>query len=72
MLAQGVTNIRDMGNSAEFINYKEKRLTRIRFWGRMWTVIFPGFIDKAGPMAAPTGRIGKKNLDEALNAVSGL
>ena len=66
MLAQGVTNIRDMGNSSELLNIRNS-INKDSLLGPDISVI-SGFIDKTGPMAAPTGAL-VKSLDEALKAV---
>jgi imidazolonepropionase-like amidohydrolase len=55
MLAQGVTNIRDMGNGPELLNVRDE-INKDSLLGPNVTVI-SGFIDKAGEMAGPTGAL---------------
>lgn len=66
MLAQGVTNIRDMGNGPELLNVR-RQVNADSLLGPAVTVI-SGLIDKAGEFAAPTGAL-VKSLEEALKAV---
>ena len=66
MLAQGVTNIRDMGNGPELL-ITRRQLNADSLLGPNVTVI-SGLIDKAGEMAAPTGVL-VNSLDEAMRAV---
>ena len=66
MLAQGVTNIRDMGNDFELL-HKRQLIDDDSILGPTLTYL-SGFIDKAGPMAGPTGVL-VNNLQEALQAV---
>jgi hypothetical protein len=66
MLAQGVTNIRDMGNDFELLHIRQL-INQDSILGPNITFI-SGFIDKAGPMASPTGVL-VDNLEEALQAV---
>ncbi|MBN9381785.1 MAG: amidohydrolase family protein [Chitinophagaceae bacterium] len=66
MLAQGVTNLRDMGNSFELLHTRQL-IREDSLLGPDVTVI-SGFIDKAGEFAAPTGVL-IKSLDEGLKAI---
>ena len=66
MLAQGVTNLRDMGNGDELWNVK-KRIEADSLLGPDINII-SGFIDKAGEFAAPTGAL-INSLDEGLKWV---
>ena len=66
MLAQGVTNIRDMGNDFELLHIRQL-IDDDSILGPTLTYL-SGFIDKAGPMAGPTGVL-VNNLQEALQAV---
>jgi hypothetical protein len=66
MLAQGVTNIRDMGNDFELLHIRQL-IDDDSVLGPTLTYL-SGFIDKAGPMAGPTGVL-VNNLQEALQAV---
>jgi imidazolonepropionase-like amidohydrolase len=66
MIAQGVTNLRDMGNSDELWNVK-KKVDKDSILGPEINVI-SGFIDKAGEMAGPTGAI-INTLEEGLKAI---
>ena len=66
MMAQGVTNLRDMGNSDELWNVK-KRIDKDSILGPGISVV-SGFIDKAGEMAAPTGAI-INSLEEGMQAI---
>lgn len=65
-IANGVTHVRDMGNDSSL-------LTRIRDI-RQGTIVGPdvdirsGFIDGAGPLAAPTGAL-INTLDEGVKAI---
>jgi len=66
MIAQGVTNLRDMGNSASLLTLR-KAINEDSILGPNITYI-SGFIDQAGPYAGPTGVI-IHNLDEGLKAI---
>ena len=66
MLAQGVTNLRDMGNSFELLH--TRRLIREDSLLGPDVTIISGFIDKAGEFAAPTGTL-IKSLEEGLKAI---
>ncbi len=66
LLAQGVTNVRDMGNGPELLI--TRRLTNEDSLLGPDISVISGFIDKAGPMAGPTGVL-VNNLKEALQAV---
>jgi len=66
MLAQGVTNLRDMGNSFELLHTRQL-IREDSLLGPDVTVI-SGFIDKAGEFAAPTGAL-IKSLEEGLKAI---
>ena len=66
MLAQGVTNIRDMGNDFELLHIR-RLIDDDSILGPTLSYL-SGFIDKAGPMAGPTGVL-VNNLQEALQAV---
>ena len=55
MMAQGVTNLRDMGNGEELWNVKRKVETDSVLGPEI--NIISGFIDKAGEFAAPTGAL---------------
>lgn len=66
MMAQGVTNLRDMGNNDELWNVK-KRVDKDSLLGPEINVV-SGFIDKAGEMAAPTGAI-INTLEEGIKAI---
>jgi len=66
MMAQGVTNLRDMGNNDELWNVK-KRIDGDSILGPQIAVV-SGFIDKAGEFAAPTGAL-INTLDEGIKAV---
>jgi hypothetical protein len=66
MLAQGVTNLRDMGNSFELLHVRDMIRTD-SLLGPDITYI-SGFIDKAGELAAPTGML-INSLDEGLKAI---
>lgn len=66
MLAQGVTNLRDMGNGPELLQIRES-IRKDSILGPDITVI-SGFIDKAGPFAAPTGDL-INSLEEGLRSV---
>jgi Amidohydrolase family len=65
-LAQGVTNIRDMGNGPELLGIRTLT-NQDSLLGPDITVI-SGLIDKAGVMAVPVGIL-VNTLDEALQAV---
>lgn len=54
-LACGVTNVRDMGNSLDLIDKKEKIDQGISLGPRLQ--LMSGFIDGAGPYAGPTGEL---------------
>jgi imidazolonepropionase-like amidohydrolase len=66
MMAQGVTNLRDMGNNDELWNVK-KRIDKDSILGPQINIV-SGFIDKAGEFAAPTGAI-INTLDEGIKAI---
>lgn len=66
MLAQGVTNLRDMGNGASLLEVREQ-IEKDSILGPDISYI-SGFIDQAGPYAGPTGAI-IHNLDEGLKAI---
>lgn len=66
MVAQGVTNLRDMGNGPELLVLRDK-INKDSILGPNITYI-SGFIDQAGPYAGPTGAI-IHNLDEGLKAI---
>jgi len=66
MLAQGVTNLRDMGNGDELWNVK-KRVEADSLLGPEINII-SGFIDKAGEFAAPTGSL-INSLEEGLKYI---
>jgi imidazolonepropionase-like amidohydrolase len=66
MLAQGVTNLRDMGNGASLLDVR-KQINKDSILGPDISYI-SGFIDQAGPYAGPTGAI-IHNLDEGLKAI---
>lgn len=55
MIAQGVTNLRDMGNGEELWKVK-KRIESDSILGPEINIV-SGFIDKAGEFAAPTGSL---------------
>lgn len=65
-LAGGVTHVRDMGNDSSLLDRIEKI--------KKGTIIGPnieimsGFIDGAGPLAAPTGAL-INNVDEGIKAI---
>lgn len=65
-VAAGVTHVRDMGNGPELLDrakaFREGSVIGPR------VEIMSGFIDGAGPLAAPTGVL-INNLDEGLKAV---
>jgi hypothetical protein len=65
-IANGVTNIRDMGNGEELL----QRIDQIKKGEIIGPeeVVISGFIDGAGPFAAPTGAL-INNLDEGLEAI---
>jgi len=67
MIAQGVTNLRDMGNSDELWHVK-KRVDKDSILGPEINIV-SGFIDKAGDMAGPTGAI-INTLEEGLQAIA--
>jgi imidazolonepropionase-like amidohydrolase len=66
MLAQGVTNLRDMGNGPGLLTLRDK-INKDSILGPNITYI-SGFIDQAGPYTGPTGAI-INNLDEGLKAI---
>ena len=66
MIAQGVTNLRDMGNGPSLLAVREQ-INKDSILGPNITYI-SGFIDQAGPYAGPTGAI-IHNLDEGLKAI---
>jgi imidazolonepropionase-like amidohydrolase len=66
MIAQGVTNLRDMGNNDELWNVK-KKIDKDTILGPEINVV-SGFIDKAGEFAAPTGTL-INSLQEGINAI---
>ena len=66
MLARGVTNLRDMGNSDELWNVKAQ-VEADSLLGPEINVI-SGFIDKAGEFAAPTGAL-INSLDEGFKYI---
>ena len=66
LLAQGVTNIRDMGNGPELLEIR--RMTNDDSLLGPDISYISGFIDKEGPLAAPTGVL-VKSLNEALEAI---
>jgi hypothetical protein len=66
MMAQGVTNLRDMGNGNELWDVK-KRVETDSILGPEINII-SGFIDKAGEFAAPTGAL-INSLEEGLKYI---
>lgn len=66
MIAQGVTNLRDMGNGS-FLLTLRKKINEDSILGPDITYI-SGFIDQAGEFAGPTGAI-IHSLEEGLNAI---
>ena len=66
MMAQGVTNLRDMGNNDELWNVK-KRVDADSILGPEINIV-SGFIDKAGEFAAPTGSL-INSLEEGLKYI---
>ncbi|MBS1610014.1 MAG: amidohydrolase family protein [Bacteroidetes bacterium] len=66
MLAQGVTNLRDMGNGPSLLTVR-KQIKKDSILGPDISYI-SGFIDQAGPYAGPTGAI-IHSLDEGLKAI---
>jgi len=66
MIAQGVTNLRDMGNGDELWNVKRK-VEADSLLGPEINII-SGFIDKAGEFAAPTGAL-INSLEEGLKYI---
>jgi imidazolonepropionase-like amidohydrolase len=66
MIAQGVTNLRDMGNGPSLLTLR-KKINEDSILGPNITFI-SGFIDQAGPYAGPTGAI-IHNLNEGLKAI---
>ncbi len=65
-LAAGVTSVRDLGNSADLPELKQNFDKNKLLGPRI--VVMSGFIDKAGPYAAPTGAI-INNLEEGFTAI---
>ncbi len=66
-LAAGITSVRDLGNSADLPELKEKFNTNKLVGPRI--LVMSGFIDKAGPYAGPTGSI-INNLEEGIKAIT--
>ncbi|MES1221168.1 MAG: amidohydrolase family protein [Bacteroidota bacterium] len=66
MIAQGVTNLRDMGNGPSLLTVREQ-IKKDSILGPDISYI-SGFIDQAGPYAGPTGAI-IHNLNEGLKAI---
>ena len=66
MMAQGVTNLRDMGNGEELWNLK-KRIQADSILGPEINIV-SGFIDKAGEFAAPTGAL-INSLEEGIKYI---
>lgn len=66
MMAQGVTNLRDMGNGDELWNVK-RRVDTDSILGPEINIV-SGFIDKAGEFAAPTGSL-INSLEEGLKFI---
>jgi hypothetical protein len=66
MLAQGVTNLRDMGNSIALLHTRQL-IRQDSLLGPDISVV-SGFIDKAGEFAAPTGAL-INSLEEGLRAI---
>jgi len=66
MMAQGVTNLRDMGNGDELWNVK-RRIEMDTILGPEINIV-SGFIDKAGEFAAPTGSL-INSLEEGLKYI---
>ena len=66
-LAAGVTNIKDMANSLDLPETKQKVDSDLLLGPEI--SIWSGFIDFAGPYAGPTGKI-VKTLEEGLAAVN--
>jgi Amidohydrolase family len=65
-LACGITHIRDMGN-AQIIQTYQQQIKTNKLLGPDVSYL-SGFIDKAGPMQGPTGKI-VNSLSEALDAI---
>ena len=65
-LACGITHIRDMGN-AQIIETYQQQIKTNKLLGPDISYL-SGFIDKAGPMQGPTGKI-VNSLSEALDAI---
>jgi hypothetical protein len=65
MIAQGVTNLRDMGNGDELWNVRKVEADSLL--GPEINII-SGFIDKAGEFAAPTGAL-INSLEEGLKYI---
>lgn len=66
MIAQGVTNLRDMGNGDELWSVK-RRIEADSILGPEVNIV-SGFIDKAGEFAAPTGAL-INSLEEGLRYI---
>lgn len=66
MIAQGVTNLRDMGNGEELWKVK-KRIDADSILGPQINIV-SGFIDKAGEFAAPTGSL-VNSLEEGIKYI---
>ena len=66
MMAQGVTNLRDMGNGEELWKLK-KRIQADSILGPDINIV-SGFIDKAGEFAAPTGAL-VNSLEEGIKYI---
>ncbi len=66
-LAAGVTNVKDMGNSLDLPDLKQK-VDKDELLGPEIS-IWSGFIDFAGPFAGPTGKI-VKTQEEGITAVN--
>jgi imidazolonepropionase-like amidohydrolase len=66
MMAQGVTNLRDMGNGEELWNLK-RRIQVDSILGPEINIV-SGFIDKAGEFAAPTGAL-INSLEEGITYI---
>lgn len=66
-MAAGVTHVRDMGSSAELLN-RIKQISGGKIIGPR-VEIMSGFIDRAGPFAAPTGVL-INSLEEGKKAVN--
>jgi len=66
LMAQGVTNLRDMGNGEELWNVK-RRIETDSILGPEINIV-SGFIDKAGEFAAPTGAL-INSLEEGIKYI---